>query len=106
MPLEENKATMPKTKVKSATLEPNKVPTPSSGSPLIADMIETVASGKAEIRAITKKLTTNSGKRRIFASLEEYLIAYAAHFISTVRNTKNKTKLKIIILPSFLPFNM
>jgi len=71
MPLEETKATMPNTRVQSATLEPSKVPSPSSGSPSSADIMEIVASGRAEIRAIIKKLTTNSGRRSSFESWEE-----------------------------------
>jgi hypothetical protein len=62
IPFEETNATIPKIKVKSVMFPPSKVPTPSSGSPLIAEKIAIVVSGKAEITAIIKKLTTNCDK--------------------------------------------
>ena len=95
MPPEENNATIPKTRVKSAIFEPSRVPSPSSGSPLIAETIEIVASGRTEIKAMIKKLTINSGRWRTFAILEEYFIAKPEHFISTIRKIRNKSKLTI-----------
>jgi len=101
MPPDEAKATIPKTNVKSAIFEPNRVPNPSWEFPFIADIIEIVASGKTETTAIIKKLTINSGRWSALAIFEEYLIAYPANFTSIIKKSIASPKLTIIIFHLF-----
>jgi len=49
IPVPENKAIKPKIKLKSVTLDPNKVPRPKLGLPFNEDIIATAASGSTEI---------------------------------------------------------
>jgi len=74
MPLEDIRAVNPNTSVRSATFDPSSVPSPSSGTPSSAENMEMDASGNAEIRAITKKLTTNSERFSIFAKCVAYVV--------------------------------
>jgi len=49
IPLIENNVTNPKTKAKSATFDPNNVPTLNSGIPFNAEITDIVVSGETEI---------------------------------------------------------
>lgn len=81
--------TKAKTNVKSATLEPNRVPKPKAGTPSIAELIEIKASGKTEIIATIKKPIMYLDNLKLSANLTENLIAKSAPLVT---NTKEKNK--------------
>jgi len=88
--LPETKTTKAKTKVKSATLDPNNVPNPNDGIPSMAEVIDMKVSGKTEIIATIIKPTIYLDKFKLSATLVEYLIAKSALFIKMIKETTNK----------------
>ena len=81
---------MAKTKVRSATLDPNKVPSAIEGSPSSAELIEINVSGKIEITVTTIKPITYLDNRQLSAKKTEYFVASVAPF-----TTKNKDAIRI-----------
>lgn len=64
-----------KTKVRSATLEPNSVPKPKAGMPASEELIDTNVSGRIEIMAMITKPTMYFDIRKFFANRSAYLVA-------------------------------
>ena len=98
--LTEANITIPRIRLKSATFEPIKVPTPKLGIPFIAEIIPIVVSGNTVIKAIKKKLTMNSEICKTLDNFAEYLIANCELFANIPNEIKNNIKV-VIILPLF-----
>ena len=97
-PLNENKAIKPKTKVKSVTFEPSKVPKPSAGFPFNEDRMAIAASGNTEITETMINETMKPEIWRVFANFEEDLIAQSELFTKRYKDTINAPKLNNTIL--------
>ena len=88
----------PNTSSKSATFEPISVPSPNFGTPCIAEMIDIVPSGSADITATIKKLTIKYDMFSFLATMREYFIASSALLTTNSRNNISKIRFSIILL--------
>jgi len=96
MPRPEYKIKIAKMRVRSATLDPSKVPRPNSGIPSIIEFIEIKVSGIIEINAIITKPIIYFESLKFRANLSEYLVAIVA-LLTTRISEKIKIKEFIII---------
>ena len=85
-----------KTKVRSATFDPNSIPSPNDGIPLMAAFKEIKASGKIEITAITMKPIVYFDNRKFSANRAEYFVDNVAPLMTIDRAAIKINKLLII----------
>lgn len=97
MPLPAKNIIIAKTKVRSAILEPNKVPKPSEGSPSKTELIEINVSGKIEITATIIKPIVYFDNRQLSAKKTEYFVANVAPFTIKNKETTRINKFSNII---------
>ena len=84
---------MAKTSVRSATFDPNKVPSPNSGNPSSEELMATKVSGNIDITATTIKPMVYFDSLKFLANLTAYLVANVAPL-----TTKNNEAIRINIL--------
>lgn len=87
-----------KIRVKSATFEPNNVPSPTEGTPFMAELIAINVSGSMDITATIINPTTYFDNLKLSATLIAYLVAMVAPFINRKRDTASIIKFDIIYI--------
>ena len=94
--LHEKRIIIPKTRVRSATLDPNKVPNHNHGTHSITALIDTKVSGKIDITATMISPTINFEILKFSANLTAYFVESIAHLTIINIDTDNINILVII----------